>query len=96
MRLLSVCIRPRPYTVPGVPDSPRWGLTIPFTGVPLAEHEPLLRRAEAAGWDDLWSADTTGPDGFTPLALAGSILMAIGGAMRAGGTERPRKPPGVL
>jgi len=29
-------------------------------------------------------------------ALAGSILMAIGGAMRAGGTERPRKPPGVL
>jgi hypothetical protein len=30
------------------------------------------------------------------VALAGSILMAIGGAMRAGGTERPRKPPGVL
>ena len=30
------------------------------------------------------------------LAMAGVILMAIGGAMRAGGTERPRKPPGVL
>jgi hypothetical protein len=29
-------------------------------------------------------------------AMAGVILMAIGGAMRAGGTERPRKPPGVL
>jgi predicted permease len=29
-------------------------------------------------------------------ALLGVILMAVGGAMRAGGTERPRKPPGVL
>jgi hypothetical protein len=29
-------------------------------------------------------------------AMAGVILMAVGGAMRAGGTERPRKPPGVL
>jgi hypothetical protein len=29
-------------------------------------------------------------------AIAGAILMAIGGATRAGGTERPRKPPGVL
>ena len=30
------------------------------------------------------------------LSMAGVILMAIGGAMRASGTERPRKPPGVL
>jgi hypothetical protein len=30
------------------------------------------------------------------MALAGVILMAIGGAMRAGSSERPRKPPGVL
>jgi hypothetical protein len=30
------------------------------------------------------------------VSMAGVILMAIGGAMRAGGTERPRKPPGVL
>jgi hypothetical protein len=30
------------------------------------------------------------------LAMAGAILMAIGGAMRAGSSERPRKPPGVL
>jgi hypothetical protein len=30
------------------------------------------------------------------ISMAGVILMAIGGAMRAGGTERPRKPPGVL
>ena len=48
----------------------RWGLTIPFAGVPLAEHEALVRRAEAAGYDDLWTGETAGPDGFTPLALA--------------------------
>jgi len=52
-----------------VPE-PRWGLTLPFTGVPLAAHEPLVRRAEAAGYDDLWSGETNGPDGFTPLVLA--------------------------
>ena len=49
---------------------PRWGLTLPFPGVPLADHEPLVRRAEAAGFQDLWSAETSGHDGFTPLALA--------------------------
>jgi probable F420-dependent oxidoreductase len=48
----------------------RWGLTVPLTGVPLAAHEPLVRRAEAAGYHDLWSAETNGADGFTPLALA--------------------------
>jgi probable F420-dependent oxidoreductase len=48
----------------------RWGLTLPFAGVPLAEHEPLVRRAEAAGYDDLWTGETNGADGFTPLALA--------------------------
>jgi hypothetical protein len=30
------------------------------------------------------------------LAMGGVILMAVGGAMRAGSGERPRKPPGVL
>jgi probable F420-dependent oxidoreductase len=54
-------------------DSPtiRWGLTVPFTGVPLSKHPELYRRAEAAGYDDLWSGETAnGSDGFTPLALA--------------------------
>ena len=66
-----------------MPDT-RWGLTIPFTGVPLADHEPLIRRAEAAGYDDLWSAETNGADGFTPLALA------------AAWTERVRLLTGVV
>ena len=48
----------------------RLGLTLPFAGVPLAEHERLVRRAEAAGYDDLWTGETNGSDGFTPLALA--------------------------
>jgi len=48
----------------------RWGLTLPLPALPLAEHEDLVRRAEAAGYTDLWSGETNGPDGFTPLALA--------------------------
>ncbi len=48
----------------------RWGLTLPLPGVPLAQHEGLVRRAEAAGYTDLWSGETNGPDGFTPLALS--------------------------
>jgi probable F420-dependent oxidoreductase len=48
----------------------RVGLTVPFNGVGLAEHGELFRRAEGAGYHDLWSAETTGADGFTPLAAA--------------------------
>jgi probable F420-dependent oxidoreductase len=48
----------------------RWGLTLPLPSLPLADHEEHVRRAEAAGYTDLWSGETNGPDGFTPLALA--------------------------
>jgi hypothetical protein len=30
------------------------------------------------------------------LAVVGGLMIAAGGAVRAGGSERPRKPPGVL
>jgi probable F420-dependent oxidoreductase len=50
----------------------RWGLTVPFTGIGLPENEELIRRAEATGYTDLWTGETNGPDGFTPLALAAS------------------------
>jgi hypothetical protein len=30
------------------------------------------------------------------IAVLGTVLMLVGGASRAGSTERPRKPPGVL
>ena len=42
----------------------RWGLTLPFAGVPLREHEALVRRAEAAGYDDLWTGETNGSVGM--------------------------------
>ena len=48
----------------------RWGLTLPLPNLALREHAELVRRAEAAGYTDLWSGETQGPDGFTPLALA--------------------------
>jgi probable F420-dependent oxidoreductase len=48
----------------------RWGLTLPLPGLELPAHGEHIRRAEAAGYTDLWSGETQGPDGFTPLALA--------------------------
>ncbi len=48
----------------------RWGLTLPLPMTPLADHAGLTKRAESAGYTDLWSGETNGPDGFTPLALA--------------------------
>jgi probable F420-dependent oxidoreductase len=48
----------------------RWGLTIPLAGTALPDNAELLQRAEAAGYTDLWTGETNGPDGFTPLALA--------------------------
>ncbi len=39
----------------------RWGLTLPLPGTPLADHEELVKRAEAAGYTDFWSGETTGP-----------------------------------
>ena len=48
----------------------RWGLTLPLAGIGLTEHAEHVKRAEAAGYTDVWSGETNGPDGFTPLALA--------------------------
>ena len=55
----------------------RWGLTLPFAGVRLADHPDLVRRAESAGYDDVWTGETNGPDGFTPLALAAACTDRI-------------------
>jgi probable F420-dependent oxidoreductase len=52
-----------------MPDR-RLALTVPFSGIPLANHGDLFRRIDAAGYDDVWTSETTGHDGFTPLALA--------------------------
>jgi probable F420-dependent oxidoreductase len=66
-----------------MPDR-RWGLTLPLPALPLAAHREHLERAEDGGYTDLWSGETAGPDGFTPLALA------------AAWTERLRLGTGVV
>ena len=48
----------------------RTGITIPFGGLPLSELGPLVRRIEDAGYDSVWSAESTDFDGFIPLAVA--------------------------
>ena len=50
-------------------DSGRWGLTIPLAGVALLDHADIVRALPDLGYTDVWSAETNGPDAFTPLAL---------------------------
>ena len=47
-----------------------YGITIPFDGVPLAEHQSWLAELVELGYTDAWSAEADGSDAFTPLALA--------------------------
>jgi probable F420-dependent oxidoreductase len=62
----------------------RWGLTVPFPGVALRDQRELLQLAETESYDDVWTGETAGPDGFTPLALA------------AAWTERLRLGTGIV
>src|SRR3954465_13149745 len=50
--------------------SMRWGMTIPLSGVPLADHAAVYQALGAAGFTDLWTSEVAGTDAFTPLALA--------------------------
>src|ERR1044072_8121756 len=65
----------------------RWGLTVPLPMTPLHAHEEHVKRAEACGYTDIWSGETNGPEGFTPLALsaprAQRALLAQGAAALA-------------
>ncbi len=47
-----------------------YGITIPFNGVPLAEHRPWVEEVAQLGYTDVWTAEADGTDGFTPLALS--------------------------
>jgi probable F420-dependent oxidoreductase len=48
----------------------RFGMTIPFDGVPLAEQRHLIVELAELGYTDVWSSEANGADAFTPLALA--------------------------
>lgn len=47
----------------------RYGITIPFEGVPLPDHQRLIESLPDLGYTDAWSAESNGYDAFTPLAL---------------------------
>ncbi|HEX6568624.1 MAG TPA: LLM class F420-dependent oxidoreductase [Acidimicrobiales bacterium] len=48
----------------------RYGMTIPFDGIPLhAQRDRIVELADL-GYTDVWSAEANGSDAFTPLALA--------------------------
>jgi probable F420-dependent oxidoreductase len=59
-------------TTPTGSDAPaaRYGITIPFAGIPLHAHREWFEELVDLGYTDVWSAESDGVDGFTPLALA--------------------------
>jgi probable F420-dependent oxidoreductase len=48
----------------------RYGITFPFDGISLLDQRPIIESLPDLGYTDLWSAESNGMDGFTPLALA--------------------------
>jgi len=50
--------------------TPRWGITLPLRGSPLASQRDLVAELPDLGYTDAWSAEVNGADAFTPLALA--------------------------
>ena len=48
----------------------RYGITFPFDGIALPDQRPIVESLPDLGYTDLWSAESFGMDGFTPLALA--------------------------
>ena len=48
----------------------RWGITVPFAGVPLRDHQSWFQELEDLGFTDVWSSEAGGHDAFTVLALA--------------------------
>jgi probable F420-dependent oxidoreductase len=69
----------------------RWGLTIPAFGHSLGEHGEIVREAEALGYTDLWSFETSGIDGFSPLihAACHSATARLGTAIVSTYTRGP-------
>src|SRR5947208_3432673 len=69
----------------------RYGMTIPFDGVPLSEHREWYEELAELGYTDLWSSEANGTDAFTPLALAAAWVpqMRLGCAIVPAYTRGP-------
>jgi probable F420-dependent oxidoreductase len=48
----------------------RYGITVPFDGLSLADQRELFAELPDLGYTDAWSSEVDGADGFTPLVLA--------------------------
>lgn len=73
----------------------RLGLTLPLEGLGVAETLiPMARLAEESGYTDIWTAEVSGVDGFTPLgAIAASTeRLRLGTAIVPAFT----RPPALL
>ncbi|WP_203815802.1 LLM class F420-dependent oxidoreductase [Paractinoplanes ferrugineus] len=69
-------------------------MTVPLSGVALAEHQAVFQALTEAGFTDLWSSEVNGADAFTPLALAAAWTPG----MRLGTAIAPvyTRGPGLL
>jgi probable F420-dependent oxidoreductase len=69
----------------------RYGITIPFDGVSLAEHRELLSLLAERGYTDVWSSEVDGTDAFSPLAFAAGVepRLALGTAIAPAFTRGP-------
>ena len=73
----------------------RYGITVPFDGVPLHAHREWFEEIAALGYTDLWSAESGGADAFTPLALAAAWTpsLRLGTAIVPAFTRRRQRSP---
>jgi probable F420-dependent oxidoreductase len=55
----------------------RYGMTIPFEGVSLADHRAWYEELADLGYTDLWTSEAGGTDAFTPLAMAAAWTPAL-------------------
>jgi len=55
----------------------RYGLTIPLNNEPLHAQRSVFEELEGLGYTDLWTAESDGTDGFTPLVLASVFAPSV-------------------
>jgi probable F420-dependent oxidoreductase len=58
-------------------DERRLGLTVGLEGLSLSDQLKVASDGEAWGYTDIWSAETAGPDGFSPLAAIAASTSTV-------------------